>query len=40
VLQPYNALSSSFFGYNVRNPLLAGAARARGDLIAVTARSA
>src|SRR5260221_10256175 len=23
VLQPYNALSYSFFGYNVRNPLLA-----------------
>ena len=23
ILQPYNALSYSFFGYNVRNPLLA-----------------
>ena len=30
VLQPYNALSYSFFGYNIRNPLLAGQARAEG----------
>src|SRR5260370_1210446 len=33
VLQPYNALSYSFFGYNVRNPLLAD--RRVRDAIAV-----